>query len=219
MPNDTAIMEYKAFEFERLECKADGEDGVFSGYAAAYAKDLQDDRIAPGAFGQTIADKKGLVPILYNHNSDRPPLGFSTALAEDGHGLLLTGKLATGTRDGTDAYQMLKLAAQVGFRMGMSIGFTTSDYTWDDRTGQRTINKIDLWEVSITPFPAQPKAFVADVKTSRDFEKYLRDAGISRSDSRRILRLASELNPPSRGTPDGTNVHRFLRGLAAQMEK
>jgi HK97 family phage prohead protease len=218
MPTDAAVMEYKSFPFE---CKTDeGNDGLFSGYAAAYAKDLQGDRIAPGAFGQTIVDKKGLVPILYNHNFDAPPLGFSTSLVEDMKGLLLSGQLITGTREGNDAYQMLKGAAAVGYRMGLSIGFTTSDWEWDDAAGVRQINQIDLWEVSLTPFPAQPKAFVSDVKTFRDFEKFLRDAGnFSRSDSKRILRLASELKQSSRGTPDGTNAHRFLRGLAAQTEK
>jgi phage head maturation protease len=135
-------------------------------------------------------------------------------------GLLLSGQLITGTREGNDAYQMLKGAAAVGYRMGLSIGFTTSDWEWDDAAGVRQINQIDLWEVSLTPFPAQPKAFVSDVKTFRDFEKFLRDAGnFSRSDSKRILRLASELKQSSRGTPDGTNAHRFLRGLAAQTEK
>ena len=200
------------------ECKTEGEDGTFSGYASAYAKDLQGDKIAPGAFGRTIADKRGMVPILYNHNSDQPPVGFSTAMAEDGRGLMLSGKLATGTTAGNDAYQMLKTAAAVGYRMGMSIGFTTDDYSWDDQTGLRTINQIDLWEVSLTPFPAQPKAFVSDVKTSRDLEKYLREAeNFSRADAKRFMRVMSELNLPSSGTPDGANAHRLLRGLVGQL--
>jgi hypothetical protein len=41
---------------------------------------------------------------------------------------MLAGKLATNTTDGNDAYQMLKVAAAVGFRMGLSIGFTSSDW-------------------------------------------------------------------------------------------
>ena len=104
--------------------------------------------------------------------------------------------------------------------MGLSIGFTTDDYSWDDQTGLRTINAIDLWEVSLTPFPAQPKAYVADVKTFRDLEDHLRDAErFSRADAKRIVRLVSELNLSSRGTPDGANANRLLRGLlAAQQE-
>jgi HK97 family phage prohead protease len=210
------VCEYKAYTFREL--KTEG-NGVFSGYASAYTRDLQNDRIAPGAFGQTIADKKGKVPILYNHDSDQLPLGFSTSLAEDGKGLMLSGQLATSTSAGADAYAMLKTAAEVGFRMGLSIGFVADDWEWNADDNSRLINSIDLWEVSLTPFPAQPKAYVADVKTFRDFERHLREAErFSRSDAKRILRLVSELNLPSRGTPDGAYERhsRILRAFARE---
>jgi HK97 family phage prohead protease len=191
--------------FPMTEIKTD-KNGSFSGYASAYSKDLQGDKIQPGAFGQTIAAKKGMVPILYNHDSDQPPLGFSTSLAEDGKGLMLNGQLATNTSTGADAYAMLQLAADIGYRMGMSIGFMADDWEWDDQNNLRTIKQIDLWEVSLTPFPAQPKAFVADLKTFRDLERYLRDAdGLSRTDARRVMRLMSDLNLSSRGMPDDAN--------------
>ena len=99
MPPDTTAVLLLQKSYMFAECKAEGDDGIFSGYASAYAKDLHGDKIAPGAFGQTIANKHGIVPILYNHNSDRPPLGFSTSLAEVGHGLKLAGKLATNTSE------------------------------------------------------------------------------------------------------------------------
>jgi HK97 family phage prohead protease len=208
-------IEYKAFAFE--ECKTEGDGGVFSGYASAYAKDLTGDKIAPGAFGKTIADRKGRVPILQNHDMDRL-LGFSTSLAEDGKGLMMAGTLALGNTDANNAYQLLKLATDVGFRMGMSIGFNTTDYEWDDATGLRTIKEIELWEISLTPFPAQPKAFVADVKTFRELEKHLREVErFSKTDTRRILHLFADLNQSSGGKLDGANGNRLLRGLA-QME-
>jgi len=206
---------FKTFCFE---CKTDGDPGVFSGYASAYAKDLQGDKIAPGAFGKTIADHKGIVPILNNHDMDQL-LGFSTSLAEDGKGLAMSGKLATETDGGQNAYQLLKLASSVGFRMGLSIGFTTDDYAWDDATGLRTINAIDLWEVSLTPFPAQPKAYVQDVKTFRDLENHLREVErFSKTDAKRIMHLMSGFNQSSGGRLDGANGNRLLRGMLAQME-
>jgi hypothetical protein len=71
-----------------------------------------------------------------------------------------------------------------------------------------------LWEVSLTPFPAQPKAFVADLKTYRDFERYLRDVdNLSRTDARRVMRFMSDLNLSSRGMPDDAN--RYSRVAAA----
>jgi HK97 family phage prohead protease len=205
-------MEHKTFAFE---VKAEG-NGQFSGYASAYAKDLQGDKIVPGAFGQTIAATKGKVPILYNHDSDRLPLGLSTSLAEDGKGLMLNGQLFMATAAGNDAFEMLKAAADIGYRMGMSIGFIANDWDWDEENNLRSIKEIDLWEVSLTPFPAQPKAFVADVKTFRDVERYLREAEhFSRTDAKRIMRLMSELNLSSRGMPGDSNRYEQVRQVFA----
>jgi HK97 family phage prohead protease len=208
--------EAKTFVFHEIKTESEGR---FSGYASAYARDLQGDKILPGAFGQTIADKKGKVPILYNHDDQRMPLGISTSLAEDGKGLLLNGRLFMGTSAGADAYEMLKAAADEGYRMGMSIGFIANDWDWDAAENVRSIKEIDLWEVSLTPFPAQPKAYVADVKNLRDFEKYLREAEhFSRADARKVLRLVADLNLSPRVMPGGAHAHRLLRGLLAQPE-
>src|SRR5579872_4897601 len=144
-----------------LQLKAETTDaGKFGGYASTYNLDLQNDRIQPGAFAQSIADKKGKVPIFFNHEDW---IGFSTSLAEDGKGLALMGELALGNTISDNAYALIQKAAQLDFRVGMSIGFTATDWEWDGNV--RTLKEINLYEVSITPFPAQPKAFINDVKT------------------------------------------------------
>ena len=181
-----------------IELKAEGDTGQFSGYASTYNLDLQNDRILPGAFAQTIKDQKGKVPIFYNHEDW---IGFSTALAEDGKGLALTGELALGNATSNNTYALLQKAASIDFRVGMSIGFTAADWEYDGDI--RTLKQIKLYEVSITPFPAQPKAFVSDVKTWRDLEKHLREVErFSKSDTRRILHLFSDFNQSSGGRLD-----------------
>jgi HK97 family phage prohead protease len=196
---------YRAYAFHELKTE---DNGRFSGYASAYGKDLQGDRIAPGAFGQTIADTHGRVPIFYNHVHDEMPLGLSTALAEDGKGLSLAGQLFVNTTDGANAYEMLKVASDIGYRMGMSIGFSALDWDWSDDNAGRILNQIELFEVSLTPWPAQPKAFVADVKTFRDLEKHLREVdGFSKSDAKRIMRTLSDLNLSSGGRLDDANLY------------
>ena len=207
------LLEYKAFVFREIKTNGDAT-GTFSGYASTYNKDLQGDRILPGAFGQTIADKKGMVPIFYQHDIQSLPLGLSTSLAEDGKGLSLSGQLLMNSTAGAEAYAMLQLASNMGYRMGMSIGFNALDWDFDDEV--RWIKEIDLWEVSLTPFPAQPKAFVQDVKTFRDLERRLREAErFSRSDAKRIMRAVSGLNPSSRGMPDDSSrINRVLTELA-----
>ena len=195
------VREWKTFAFEGCTVKAaaDGSDtGEFSGYASTWAKDLTGDQIAPGAFAQSITVKKGKIPIFFNHDSDQW-IGFSTALAEDHKGLMLNGQLALKTSMGADAYQLLQAAQAIDFRVGMSIGFMTEEFEWDGDS--RILTTIDLWETSLTPFPANQRAFVGDVKSSlRDFEKRLRDVGgFSVNDAKRIVSLAS-------GDPD---AHRL----------
>jgi uncharacterized protein len=191
--------------------KAEGDAGKFSGYASTYNLDLQNDRIQPGAFAQSIADKKGKVPIFFNHEDW---VGFSTSLAEDGKGLAMSAELALGNTVSDNAYALLVKAAELDFRVGMSIGFTATDWDWDGNV--RTLKEINLYEVSITPFPAQPKAFISDVKTWRDFEKHLREAeNFSRADAKRILNALAACNQSSCGRPEDANQPLTRRLLAA----
>jgi len=200
-----------------MQVKAEGGDaGRFSGYASTYNLDLQNDQIQPGAFAQSIKDKRGKVPIFFNHEDW---VGFSTSLSEDGKGLAMVGELALANTIGNNAYALLQKAAQLDYRVGMSIGFTPKD--WDMDGNIRTLKEIDLYEVSITPFPAQPKAFVQSVKTWRDFEKHLREVEcFSRADAKRILNAFSACNQSSCGMPDdanaGTRHNRVLRAAMAQ---
>jgi HK97 family phage prohead protease len=194
-----------------LQLKAEGDAGRFSGYASTYNLDLQNDKIEPGAFAQSITDKKGKVPIFFNHEDW---IGFSTSLAEDGKGLAMTAELALGNTISDNAYALLQKAAQLDFRVGMSIGFTAQDWDWDGNI--RTLKEINLYEVSITPFPAQPKAFVTDLKSWRNFEKYLRDAEhFSRADTKRIMSAFAACNQSSCGMPDDTHLPLSRRLLAA----
>lgn len=200
-----------------MQLKTDGNAGQFSGYASTYNLDLQNDRIQPGAFAQSIADKKGKVPVFFNHEDW---IGISTSLAEDGKGLAMTAELALGNAIADNAYALMQKAASLDFRVGMSIGFTAQDWDWDGNV--RTLKEINLYEVSITPFPAQPKAFVSDMKTFRDLEKHLRDVEcFSKSDAKRILRAVADYNQSSGGMLDDAHtplVRRLLAALPAEVE-
>jgi uncharacterized protein len=178
------MKEIKSFPI--AEYKAKTAAPGFTGYASTWTKDVYGDRIAPGAFSQSIKDKRGRIPILMNHDTD-VPVGFSTDLAEDAKGLYIDGTLATDTRNGADAYALLKLADAIDYRVGMSIGFITQEFEFDDTGMNRILNQIDLWEASIALFPANRAARVDTVKSMRNFEQILRDAGgCSLEDAQRI---------------------------------
>jgi uncharacterized protein len=176
-------------EFPLTEYKAKTAAPGFTGYASAWTKDAYGDRIAPGAFTQSIKDKRGRIPILLNHDTDAP-VGFSTDLAEDAKGLYIDGTLAADTRNGADAYALLKLADAIDYRIGLSIGFITEEWEVADDGLNRILKKIDLWETSITLFPANRAARVDTVKSARNFEQILRDVGgCSREGAKRIVAM------------------------------
>ena len=84
----------------------------------------------------------------------------------------------------------------------MIVGFRPVRARRDQRTGVRRIAEIDLWEISVVTFPMQPEARVVAVKsrpfvgaapTEREFERWLtRDAGLTRSEARALMRTGLE---------------------------
>src|SRR5438093_13680147 len=91
----TAIEHGNALELKFVDSGAAGE---FSGHAAAYSLDSHRDVIRPGSFTQTIASAKasGMPPFLWAHDQARP-IGRILTMAEDRHGLAVTGKFNLGT--------------------------------------------------------------------------------------------------------------------------
>ena len=181
-----------------LQIKATGDDGTIEGYGSVFGvRDNYDDVIANGAFANSIKSHQteGTMPaMLWQHNSDHP-IGIWTEMVEDTKGLRIKGKLALETVKGKEAHALLKMGAI----NGLSIGFMSKQWAYDNQTDVRTLTEIDLWEVSLVTFPANEKARITNVKsademaTPKDAEKSLRDAGFSKSDATafvsRVMRM------------------------------
>jgi HK97 family phage prohead protease len=175
--------ETRAYAFQ---IKATGDDGSVEGYGSVFGvKDSYDDVIAKGAFSASLRAHKaaGTMPaMLWQHDAGEP-CGVWTDVDEDDKGLVIKGKLALDTTRGKEAYALMKMGAL----NGLSIGFVSKQWQYDRETEVRTLTEIDLWEVSLVTFPANAKARVtsvksadvADIKTIRQAEKALRDAGFS----------------------------------------
>ena len=175
--------EKKAFA---LQIRATGEDGSVEGYGSVFdVEDSYSDVIVKGAFEETIKAHKaaGTMPaMLWQHDAEHP-IGVWTDMVEDSKGLVIKGRLAMETQKGREAYELLKMGAM----KGLSIGFMSKQWAYDEAAGIRTLTEIDLWEVSLVTFPANTKARVTSVKaadvaaitTIRQAEKALRDAGFS----------------------------------------
>lgn len=174
----------------------------FSGYGAVFGNvDSYGDVIEPGAFSKFLADvKSGAQPwpaLLSQHGGwqvsaeDLTPIGVLTDLAEDGHGLKLSGELADIPR-GRDMYTLMKMSPRPAID-GMSIGYVAKE--WEPRSKpedpKRRLKRIDLIEISLVTRPANGKARVSSVKgemTERDFEGLLmQGAGLSRSEAQVVI--------------------------------
>lgn len=188
-----------------LEIKAASENGLVEGYGSVFGnEDSYGDIVAKGAFVESLKvhKSKGTAPaMLWQHNPDWP-VGKWTSIEEDGHGLKMTGQLNIKTSRGIDAYEHLK----AGDISGMSIGFVTKAYDYDEEKSIRTLTAVDLWEVSLVTFPANEMARVNETRsvdeiadmTDTEIERALRDAGFSRSEAKgfvhRLKALGAQRN-------------------------
>lgn len=181
-------MHRKAFAF-----KADTkDDGTFTGYASVFGVlDSYREIVAPGAFTNSLAEIKATalpLPALWQHLSDQPVGGYDPdALVEDDTGLAVAGWLMI------DDIPLAKQAHALMMRRvvrGLSIGYYVRADSFDEKTGIRTLTEVELAEISIVTFPANPEATIDAVKrklaegelpTIREFEKHLREAGFSKS--------------------------------------
>lgn len=185
-----------------LEVKADGEDGLITGYGSIWdAVDSYGETVVKGAFKDSLKDwkkRKRPIPMLWQHRSDQP-IGGWHEYEEDSTGLLLRGKLNLETQRGKEAWSDVK-AQNVG---GLSIGYyevEADPYTYGRPNDEpRKLKKLDLRETSVVTFPALREAQIDAVKarvargerlTIREFEGFLREKlMLSHSDAKEIASL------------------------------
>lgn len=145
-----------------------------SGYAAVFDSrtsigDYFDEVISPGAFTKTIKENKD-IRALFNHNWDNV-LGRTKAgtlsLSEDKKGLKFDLELpdTTVARD-------LAVSMERGDIDQCSFGFYVTSETWDydAEPALRTINEVELYEVSLVSIPAYDDTEAALVR-SKEIDK------------------------------------------------
>ena len=188
-----AIPKKQTYRDFSLEVKEITEEGKFTGYGAVFDNvDDWDDVILRGAFSKSISEKRPVM--LWQHDSSKP-IGIYEEIREDNIGLWIEGKLLLDLEKGKEAYILLKNQAI----RGLSIGYMPLAWEWENRDSRhiRVLKEIDLWEISLVTFPANPKALVDDVKsiqTIRDVEDTLRDAGFSRTEARALISACKTSN-------------------------
>lgn len=189
--------------FAPLEVKfsADAETGTFAGYGAIFGNvDAYGDVIQKGAFKDTLRDwkkQKRLPPMLVQHGGwgigdmDGLAIGKWTAMEEDDTGLAVEGKLIGLD---TERGKIIHGAMKESVLDGLSIGYRAKEFVLGTKPTEprRILKKVDLVELSVVQMPANGEARIrsvkgcADIKTIREFEDFLRDAGFSNAAAKAI---------------------------------
>jgi HK97 family phage prohead protease len=174
-----------------MEFKLDSaETGVFRGYGSTFGNvDLGKDKCVKGCFKRSLGEhaKAGTMPFMYWMHDRNEPIGDWTEVDEDDKGLRVVGKLWTGSQETECSRKAMGILKGTAAK-GLSIGYRTQKHSFDQKTGVRSLEDVDLPEVSVVGYGMNPKALVSSIKslledgavpTIRDIEELLRDAGFS----------------------------------------
>lgn len=165
-----------------LELKKEpDEDGSFEGYASVFGVvDQGMDVVERGAFRKSLGSGRK-VKMLWQHDVQQP-IGVWDMIEENERGLYVKGRLSKDVGKGREAMALLRMGALDS----MSIGYRTIEAVPEAGGRVRKLIELDLFEVSLVTFPMNEDATVTDVKsirTEREFEAFLRDAGYSRKEA------------------------------------
>ena len=165
-------MEYLTFPFE-IESKSqhdDEDDGMFkvAGYASTFGNtDLLNDVVQRGAFSKTIKGKSGKnIKVLWQHDISKP-IGKINKAVEDEKGLFIRAVMPKDNSLVQDVMSLVKAGVVDTMSIGFTIPVDGADFT---NGGKRILKEINLHEVSLVTFPANPKAVVTDMKRATTFK-------------------------------------------------
>lgn len=152
------------------------ENGVITGYASTWTRepDSYGDIVAKGAFAESIAQIKAegkVLPLLYNHDNDELKnfIGTVTELEEDDHGLKFNAVF-----DATPEAQRARELAMDGRLAKFSFAYDVLDQgevTLEDGRKANELRKLNIHEVSLVMYPANPDTSVVSVKAAEPQEK------------------------------------------------
>jgi HK97 family phage prohead protease len=123
----------------------------FAGYAALFGRrDAGRDSIRPGAFVRTLAERKGPLPLFWQHRPEQR-IGWIESASEDARGLRV---IASIEKAGGGAAAALKRGAVTGLSFGYRARAASRG------PAGRDLIDLEMFEVSLVSHPMQPGARV-----------------------------------------------------------
>ena len=220
------------FEIKDMAVTVDVADnpGQIEGYASVFGEvDNGGDIVAPGAYARSlseIAAKGRKVKMLWQHNPEQP-IGVWDEVREDEKGLFVKGRILMDLSKGREAAAMI----EAGAIDGLSIGYRTVKATKNSE-GNRVLQDLELWEVSLVTFPMLESAIIGAKKsvqdeifeklkagdrlTEREFETLAKGLGLSNSQAERAARIHLKgQGEPAEAVQSGDEYSAALLALMA----
>lgn len=155
--------------YKNFLLKSDGEAGTIRGYFSTYDRqpDSYGDIIAPGAFTDTIKAREATghpFPLCWNHDLNQI-IGKVDGIEDTEKGPLMTASFFD-----MPLAQEKRAIVKSGVVFQFSFAYEVRDsarVTLEDGTEVNELRKLDLFEVSIVPIPANQNATVTDIKAGR----------------------------------------------------
>jgi len=165
------MSEYLAAAFE-WKFAPDAKEGSFEGYGSVFGhQDAHGDIVLPGAFAETLAERKAQgrsIPMHVMHGilgGDGLPVGVWEDASEDAHGLHLRGRLSSMDTDyGRRLYGLVKDGALGGLSIGFSLRKNGATFGTDPKGSRRQIKAVNLHEVSLVDDPSNALARVFEMR-------------------------------------------------------
>ena len=172
-------MDHKTKNFVLV--KSDEDAGKISGYFSTYDRipDSYGDVIAKGAFTETIRKRKESghpFPLCWNHDLNQI-IGFvdPSDIEDTDKGPLMKEASFFNTQLAQEKRELVKSGVVYQFSFAYDVR-EAAQVTLEDGTKANELQKLDLFEVSIVPVPANPRAEVTDIKAGRRNSKKDADA-------------------------------------------
>ena len=159
---------YKSFELKA------GENGIVEGYASTWTKtpDSYGDIVIKGAFTETLKKRKATghpFPLCFNHDFDQI-IGAVFEAEEDDYGLKIRASFLN-TPAAQEKRELVKEGIVWQFSFAYSVLGAEAPTEEERKQGiVQKLTKLDLYEVSLVPVPANQTAIVTEVKNDEEVE-------------------------------------------------
>lgn len=159
-------MEHKYKEFA---LKSADDTGTISGYFSTYDKtvDSYGDIVAPGAFTETIKKREASghpFPLCWNHDLNLI-IGKVDSIEDTEKGPLMTASFFN-TPLAQEKREIVKSGVVYQFSFAYDV-LEAGPVELEDGTKANELRKLDLYEVSIVPIPANQNAVMTEIKSDQ----------------------------------------------------